>query len=227
MKIISYYRVSTQRQGQSGLGLQAQQAKVHQLATERHAQIVAEYTEIESGRKNHRPQLNAALNAARELNAIIAVAKLDRLARDCEFVLRLSREAELNGIGGFLFADLPDIDCSTSAGRLILTIMGSIAEFEARRISERTRDALNAAKERGRELGSNLPRQRELNADRARRAQEAAEKLAPIIVPLRQRGDSLASIAEALNASGVRTTGGGDRWQPMTVKRALARIGAM
>ena len=146
MQLIAYYRVSTQRQGQSGLGLDAQRTRIQEIAAARGAEVVAEFTETESGRKNDRPQLAAAMAMARETGAAIAVAKLDRLARDAEFVLRLSREAEQNGMGGFLFADLPEIDATTSAGRMMLTVMASVAEFEARRISERTTDALKAAK---------------------------------------------------------------------------------
>jgi len=90
VQLIAYYRVSTERQGQSGLGLEAQRAKVEQLAAERGAELVAEFVEVESGRKADRPQLAAALAAARKLGAVVAVAKLDRIARDAELVLRLS-----------------------------------------------------------------------------------------------------------------------------------------
>jgi len=106
---------------------------VAQLAEERGARVVAEFVEVESWRKSDRPQLAAALVEARKKKAAIAVAKLDRLARDAELILRLSREAESNGMGGFLLCDLPDIDATTAAGRLILGVMGSVAEFESRR----------------------------------------------------------------------------------------------
>ena len=129
MDLIAYYRVSTDRQGRSGLGLEAQQERVAQLAAERGAQVVAEFVEVESGRKSDRPQLAAALAEARKRKAVVAVAKLDRLARDAELILRLSREAQANGMGGFLFCDLPDIDATTAAGRLILGVMASVAEF--------------------------------------------------------------------------------------------------
>jgi hypothetical protein len=119
--------------------------------------VVAEFVEIESGRKADRPQLAAALAEARKRGAAVAVAKLDRIARDAELVLRLSREAEANGMAGFLFCDLPDVDATTAAGRMVLSVMASVAEFESRRISERTRDALAAAKERGVKLGGLRP----------------------------------------------------------------------
>lgn len=224
MQLIAYYRVSTQRQGQSGLGLEAQQAKVQQMAAERGAEIVAEFVEVESGRKAARPQLAKALELARQLKAAVAVAKLDRLSRDAEFVLRLSREAEANGLGGFLFCDLPDVDATTSAGRLILTVMASVAEFEAKRISERTRDALAAAKERGKALGAQLPKQAAKNADRAAKAQTEAERLRPLVVPMRREGASFATIAERLTTAGVTTTGGGAKWSAMSVKRVLQRL---
>jgi DNA invertase Pin-like site-specific DNA recombinase len=224
MQLISYIRVSTARQGHSGLGLEAQRAKVQQMAAQRGAEIIAEFVEVESGRKNDRPQLAAAMAEARRTGAALVVAKLDRLARDAEFVLRLSREASANGMGGFLFCDLPDIDGTTAAGRMVLTVMASVAEFEARRISERTRDALQAAKARGKALGANIPTVAAANAARASQAQEEARKLAPIILPMRERGDSLRTIAEALTAAGLTAPRGGTRWNENTVKRALARI---
>jgi DNA invertase Pin-like site-specific DNA recombinase len=153
VQLIAYYRVSTARQGESGLGLEAQRSKVEALAAERGASIAAEFVEVESGRKADRPQLAAAMAEARKRGAVVAVAKLDRLARDAELVLRLSREAECKGFGGLLFADLPEADCTTAAGRLLLSLMASVAEFEGRRISERTKEALAAAKARGVQLG--------------------------------------------------------------------------
>ena len=149
LKLIAYYRVSTERQGQSGLGIEAQEAAVQKMAAERGAEVAAGFYEVESGRKADRPQLASAMALARAMGAVVVVAKLDRIARDAELVLRLSREAHANGMGGFLFCDLPDVDATTAAGRMVLTVMASVAEFESRRISERTREALTAAKARG------------------------------------------------------------------------------
>ena len=180
-----------------------------EMAAARQAEVVAEFTETESGRKNDRPQLQAAMAMARETGAAIAVAKLDRLARDAEFVLRLSNEAQANGMGGFLFADLPEIDATSSAGRMMLTVMASVAEFEARRISERTTDALQAAKERGQALGAQNPAVAAANSAKAAKAVAYAKKLAPLVLPMRERGDSLRTIAEALTAAGTPTTESG------------------
>lgn len=223
-QIVTYYRVSTDRQGSSGLGLEAQRAKVSALAQERRAEVVAEFTEVESGRKKDRPELAAALSKARELGAIVAVAKLDRLARDAEFVLRLSREAEANGIGGFLFCDLPDIDCTTSAGRLILAVMASVAEFESRRISERTKDALAAAKARGVKLGGVRPGTLRENQAAKDKATIEAEKLRGVLVPMVLAGLSLRDMAAALKGAG-KVTKNGEALSPTQVKRLVERLG--
>ena len=223
MDLVAYYRVSTDRQGRSGLGLEAQQERVAQLAAERGARVVAEFVEIESGRKSDRPQLAAALVEARKQKAAIAVAKLDRLARDAELILRLSREAETNGMGGFLFCDLPDIDATTAAGRLILGVMGSVAEFESRRISERTRDALAAAKARGVKLGGLRPNTQKENAAAKAKAQLAAEKLRGVLEPMVAAHMPLRAMAEALAGAG-KTTKNGQPLSPTQVKRLIERL---
>lgn len=224
MELIAYYRVSTARQGESGLGLEAQRAKVEQMAADRGAVLVAEYVEIESGRKAERPQLAAALQEARNRGAVVAVAKLDRIARDAELVLRLSREAATNGMGGFLFCDLPDVDATTSAGRLILSVMASVAEFESRRISERTRDALAAAKARGVKLGGLRPGTLRHNTAAKERAHGEAEKLRGVLRPMAEAGLSLRDMAAALEGAG-KTTKTGNRLSPAQVKRLLERLG--
>ncbi len=225
LQLVAYYRVSTDRQGQSGLGLDAQRQRIQQLAAARGAVVAAEFTEIESGRKNHRPVLAQALATARRLGAAVVVAKLDRLARDAEFVLRLSREAESNGLAGFLFCDLPEIDATTSAGRLILSVMASVAEFESRRISERTREAMQQARGRGVRFGSAMPQVAKANAARRQQAREAAERLRGILGPLAATGASLRAMAGALEAAGVPTASGGLCWSPVQVSRAVVRLG--
>lgn len=224
MQIVSYIRVSTSRQGVSGLGLEAQQAKVQQLAAERGAEVIAEFVEIESGRKSDRPQLAAAVAQARKTGAVLAVAKLDRLARDAELVLRLAREAERSGMAGFLFCDLPECDATTAAGRLLLGMMGSVAEYEARRIGERTREALAAAKARGVKLGGLRGATAGRNAQARQKAQAGAERLRPILAALQAQGASLRQMAAALAAAGTVTAKG----QPLSasaVKLQLVRLG--
>ncbi len=224
MDLVAYYRVSTDRQGRSGLGLDAQQERVAQLARDRCASVVAEFVEVESGRKSDRPQLAAALVEARKRKAAIAVAKLDRLARDAELILRLSREAEANGMGGFLFCDLPDIDGTSAAGRLILGVMGSVAEFESRRISERTKDALAAAKARGIKLGGLRANTQKENAAAKAKAQGEAEKLRAALQPMIAARMSLRAIAQALAGAG-KTTNSGQPLSPTQVKRLIERLG--
>jgi DNA invertase Pin-like site-specific DNA recombinase len=223
VELIAYYRVSTVRQGESGLGLEAQRAKVEQLAADRRAVVVAEYVEIESGRKADRPQLAAALADARKRGAVVAVAKIDRIARDAELVLRLSREAQTNGMGGFLFCDLPDVDATTAAGRMVLSVMASVAEFEGRRISERTREALAAAKARGVQLGGYRPNTATRNATVRAKATATAEGLRPILAPLAAAGLSLRAMAQALAAAGT-TNGKGAPLAPVQVARLLDRL---
>jgi DNA invertase Pin-like site-specific DNA recombinase len=224
VELIAYYRVSTARQGQSGLGLDAQRAKVQQMAAERGAEVVAEFVEIESGRKADRPQLAAALAEARKRGAVVAVAKLDRVARDAELVLRLSREAAANGMGGFLFCDLPDVDATTAAGRMVLTVMASVAEFEARRISERTREALAAAAARGVKLGGLRPGTIKTNEAAKTKAAADAEQLRPILAAMAAQGASLREMAQALAGAGRRTRNG-EPLSPTQVRRLLERLG--
>ena len=224
MELIAYYRVSTARQGESGLGLEAQRSKLQQLAADRGALIVAEFVEVESGRKADRPQLAAAMAEARKRGAVVGVAKLDRLARDAELVLRLSREAERNGFGGLLFADLPEADCTTAAGRLLLSLMASVAEFEGRRIGERTREALAAAKARGVKLGGTRPGTLQENARAKAAAAGRSEVLRPILAAMAAQGASLRAMAQALSAAGTNTANG-EPLSPTQVRRHLERLG--
>jgi DNA invertase Pin-like site-specific DNA recombinase len=155
---------------------------------------------------------------------VVAVAKLDRIARDAELVLRLNREAAANGMGGFLFCDLPDVDATTSAGRLILSVMASVAEFEGRRISERTREALAAAKARGVKLGGIRPGTIRENEAAKARATASAEKLRPLLAALKAQGASLREMAAALAGAGC-TTRNGKPLSASTVRLQLQRLG--
>ena len=220
---LAYYRVSTDRQGQSALGLEAQRAKVSAMAAERGAVITAEFVEVESGRKNDRPQLVAALELARAEKAVIAVAKIDRLARDAAFVLKLASEAEKNGMGGFVFCDLPDIDATTSAGRMVLTMMASVAEFEARRISERTKEALAAAKARGVCLGGYRQGAAKKSVERKQRAVAEAEELRGVLEPMVVAGLSYRAMANALAGVG-KLSSTGKPLAPAQIGRILKRL---
>lgn len=224
LQLIAYYRVSTTRQGESGLGLEAQRAKVAALAEQRGAVVTAEYTEIESGRKADRPQLAAAMADARRRGAVVAVAKLDRLARDAELILKLAREADRNGFGGLLFADLPEVDATTAAGRMVLTVMASVAEYEGRRIGERTREALAAARARGVKLGGLRAGTITRNDEARDRATAESERLRPVLEPMAGRGESLRAMADALAGLGIKTRTG-QPLSPSGMKNHLRRLG--
>ncbi len=137
---VAYYRVSTDRQGQSGLGLNAQRAAVAGFVSAR--ELVAEFTEVESGKRNDRPQLAMALNLCRRRRAMLVIAKLDRLARNGAFIANLMESG-----GEFTAVDMP------SANKLTLHILAAVAEHEREMISARTKAALAAAKVRGVTLG--------------------------------------------------------------------------
>jgi len=220
-KFVSYLRVSTDQQGRSGLGVEAQRQAVTSYLSGGAWQLLAEFCEVESGRRNDRPELEAALAACRLHRATLIVAKLDRLARNAHFLLGL-KEAGID----FVAVDMP------TANRLTVGIMAMVAEEEAEMISARTRAALAAAKARGVVLGtpSNLTqagRQRGSKAGnrvKARQAASRAADLAPILLAIRADGISSASgIATALNAQGVPTARGG-KWQAVQVQRVLEKI---
>ena len=139
-------------------------------------------------------------------------------------MLRLNREAEANGMRGFLFCDLPDVDATTSAGRLILSVMASVAEFEGRRISERTREALAAAKARGVRLGGKRPGTIRENAKAKAAAAGRSEALRPILAAMTVQGASLRAMANALASAGT-TTAKGLPLSPTQVGRHLKRLG--
>src|SRR3954454_11021819 len=141
-RFVAYFRVSTERQGRSGLGLDAQRTAVARHVTAAAGQVVAEVQEVESGKRNERPQLAAALAACRARRATLLIAKLDRLARNARFLLGV---VEGSGEGGVIFCDLPQVPPGP-VGKFLLTQMAAVAELEAGLISQRTKDALAAAK---------------------------------------------------------------------------------
>jgi DNA invertase Pin-like site-specific DNA recombinase len=211
MKIVAYYRVSTKRQGRSGLGLEAQQRAVRELIAYRNVVVVAEFTEVETGKIAARPRLQEAINHARLTNAILVVAKLDRLARNAAFLLAL-RDSGLP----LLFCDLPD------ANELTVGIMAVVAQAEAKMISDRTKAALQSAKERGTLLGSARPghwdgrehlrlagikKGQPLGVEA--NAQVARERYTKVLMPeikrRRDEGQSLEEIVTWLNEQGFTT----------------------
>jgi DNA invertase Pin-like site-specific DNA recombinase len=224
-KFVAYYRVSTDRQGASGLGLEAQQADVKAFAARMGGTILASFTEIESGKHDDRPQLEAARARARALKATLLIAKLDRLSRDATFLLGLQK-AELD----FVAVDMPD------ANRLTVGIMALIAQHEREAISTRTKAALAAAKARGVKLGNphGSPHWRgdqpwrakgQPNAVQAVKdgAADRARDLAPILAELEAEGITSANAkAAALNARAVPTPRGG-KWTARSVINADRR----
>lgn len=221
-RVVAYYRVSTEAQGRSGLGLDAQRHSVRALCEGRSWQIVAEYTEVESGKRNDRPQLEAALADARRTGAKLVVAKLDRLSRNAEFTLRMRN----SGVD-FTCADNPDVN------RLTIGLLAVINEDERERIAERTRAALQAAKARGVKLGNPNGAAAIRRAGKGNvagveavkdNAQRYAMDLAGTVGEIRASGNtSLPTIAAELNARHIQTRRGG-RWHASSVRNLLARL---
>ena len=229
-RFVSYLRVSTDRQGRSGLGIEAQREAVARHVASAGGRIVAEFVEVESGRKADRPALAEALAACRKHRAVLVIAKLDRLARNARFLLGV---VEGSGEGGVVFCDLPTIPAGP-VGKFTVTQMAAVAELEAGLIGERTRAALAAAKARGVKLGGRRPGSadvapyaREGNAASVAARRDAAGRraadLVPIIRELQGQGvTSLAALARELTAKGIRTPRGGTPWRPVQVMRVLA-----
>lgn len=217
-KYIAYYRVSTAKQGRSGLGLEAQQAAVREFLNGGYWELTYEFKEVESGKKNDRIVLNEAIKKCRIHNAKLVIAKLDRLSRDAVFLLTL-RDSGVD----FVCADMPD------ANRLTVSIMAVIAQDERERISARTKAALAAAKRRGVKLGGdrgNIQNHAQEGAKRSlkvrqKTAMTRANDLKPVIDDITTRGiASLNGIAAELNRMGITTARGGG-WQAVQVKRLI------
>jgi DNA invertase Pin-like site-specific DNA recombinase len=216
LRFVAYYRVSTLKQGQSGLGLEAQRQTV--LQSVRDGELLEEFTEVESGKLSSRPQLQAALKHARLTRSTLIVAKLDRLSRNAAFLNQL------------FDADVP-IRCADMpfADRFTVGILAQVAQWERERISERTRAALCVAKARGRSLGGKRANQRSVNAAgrhkaaatrQAASAQHRADVL-PYVDAARAAGHtSLRGIAAYLNARRIAAPRGG-AWQAAQIARLL------
>jgi DNA invertase Pin-like site-specific DNA recombinase len=219
-KWISYLRISTARQGKSGLGLEAQRSAVESYLNGGNWSLHREFVEVESGKRADRPKLAEAIKACRVYGAKLIIAKLDRLSRDAHFLLGLEKA----GVD-FVAADMPN------ANRLTVGIMAMVAEEERRMISARTKAAMAAAKRRGVELGGyrGVPptakaRQKAREVQQAR-ANEHAADLAETIKRLQAGGaESLRAIARGLNDEGIPTARGTGEWTATQVSRVLARL---
>ena len=219
-QFVAYFRVSTDRQGRSGLGLEAQRASVDTYLNGGNWKLLGDFTEVESGRRKDRPQLLAALELCRRQKATLVIAKLDRLARNVAFISAL-----LESKVKFVAVDMPEAD------NTFLQMVAVFAEWEARKISERTKAALAAAKSRGKKLGWSMPSrrhqqrpaaQRGAKTNQARAVQFAANVL-PVVDSIKRAGIvSRHGIAKALNDRGISTARGG-RWYATSVRNVESR----
>lgn len=223
-RVVAYYRVSTEGQGRSGLGLEAQRTAVADLCQQRGWEILAEFTEVESGKRDDRPQLAAAMERAKVTGARLVIAKLDRLSRNLAFLAALQDSG-----AKFTAADMPEADEFT------IHILAAVAQRERKLASDRTKAALAAAKARGVKLGNPngaaaIRRAAKgttaaLEAVRAK-ATTRAEDYAKTIADVQAAGaTSLAAIAKELNARGIVTARGG-MWHPSSVRNLLQRLAA-
>ena len=217
-QFVAYYRVSTARQGKSGLGLDAQKKAVADFLNGGSWQLLAEFVEVESGKADGRPQLEQALAMCDLTNATLVVAKLDRLSRNLAFLARLQESG-----ARFVAADMPE------ANELTIHIMAAVAQAERKAISKRTKEALAAAKARGVRLGGNRGNFEDLRKGpaksaevRGRQAKERAVKVRRQIDAIIAAGEgkSLRGIAAGLNDRGITAPRGG-RWHAAQVKAVL------
>src|SRR6266481_5352392 len=215
-KFVAYFRVSTDKQGKSGLGLEAQRKSVLDYLDGGRWSLVAEFTEIESGKHNDRPELAKALTACKKQKAKLVIAKLDRLSRNLAFIATLMD----SGVE-FIAVDNPH------ANKLTVHILAAVAQHEREMIGQRTRDALQAAKARGKKLDNPQlaeARKRAVQGNKSAAARYAANVL-PVIREIQASGvKSLRGVARALAARGITTARGGV-WTPVQVSDILRRAG--
>jgi len=208
-KLVAYLRVSTQKQGKSGLGLEAQTAAIDDYARQHGAEIVATYQEVESGKRDDRAELAKALAHAKKAKAALVIAKLDRLGRNAAFLLQLQASPVR-----IIIADQPHID------KMMFGILAVFAESERDATSARTKAALKAAKARGVKLGSPKAAETAIAAAaiNSARARERARNIIAIIQDIERSGVStLAGVAAALESRGVKTPRGNVNWHPSQV----------
>jgi DNA invertase Pin-like site-specific DNA recombinase len=219
MKYVAYFRVSTVKQGRSGLGMDAQRKMVSDFVAANGGEIVSEYAEIESGKNDNRPELMKAMKHASLVNARLLVGKLDRLSRDLNFITSLQKSNI-----EFQIADMPGCDSFT------IHIFGAMAQKEREMISARTKAGLAAAKARGVKLGTNNLKPEMIHEASAKgvmiRRQNAdtfAARVRPVIEAMLAQGRSLRSVAGELDSLGVQTARGG-AWTATAVKNAIGRF---
>jgi DNA invertase Pin-like site-specific DNA recombinase len=214
---VAYYRVSTDRQGRSGLGLDAQAESVRQHVARAGGDIIAAFTEVESGKRSDRPELAQAMDIARRRKATLIIARLDRLSRNLAFIANLM-ESHVD----FIACDNP------YATRLTLHILAAVAEHEREMISARTKAALAAAKARGTRLGNPRPHAAAKigAAANAADADRFADRARPVISNLAAQGFSLRRIAGELNDRGLRTARG-CVWRAQQISAVLKRPASM
>lgn len=219
---VAYIRVSSAQQGKSGLGIEAQRAAIARFAEAEGLELIGEHVEVETGKGadalTRRPQLAAALAAARKARCPVVVAKLDRLSRDVAFISRLMAERV-----PFVVAEL-----GATADAFVLHLLAAVAERERVLIGQRTREALAAAKARGTKLGN--PRLADAQAKARTRLVAQADGFARNVMPLIREIEAtgtktLRGIAAALNARGVETARGGSQWEAATVANVMKRCG--
>ncbi len=221
-RFIAYERVSTARQGASGLGLEAQRQSIDAFAASRGAKVIACFTEVESGKTANRTELTAAIQLGRLTGATLVIAKLDRLSRNAALLLTLRDSGVL-----FLAVDMPE------ANDLTVGIMALVAQAEREAISRRTKEALAVAKARGVKLGNPNGAEALRRAGKgagalrtavARNAERFAEELVPVLADIRAQGHvSLRAIATELNLRGMWTRRSGT-WQVSNVRNLVGRL---
>ncbi|PYG24698.1 recombinase family protein [Pelagimonas varians] len=216
-QFVTYRRVSTQEQGRSGLGMDAQVRDIGiylEAYAEQPFEVIAEFVEVQSGSADDRPELEKALELVRRTGAELLVAKLDRLSRRVSFIATLMDDKRVR----LRVAAMPNAD------KFQLHIYAALAEQEREFISLRTKAALGEAKARGVKLGGLRDKTGERNKAVQAKAKTGAERVAGLIIPLRTQGATLREIAASLNKSGVPTARGG-QWQASQVQRVLKRLG--
>ena len=218
-KFVTYLRTSTQDQQ---LGIEAQRTKAQSYAESVNGEIVAEYSEHESGKNNNRPELEEAIRACKKHGATLLLAKLDRLSRSVAFLFELKERLDKEGVK-VVIAEFPEVMENT----LTLGIFATLAQRERELISERTKAALQAKKARGERIGREKGCDISANQKKAVASIKAgadlfAQKVCPVIKQMAKTGTPLSSIANTLNEQGIKTRRGG-KWTATAVKRVLSR----